>query len=99
MIHFLFPQKKDEKLGSSGQSASAGDEVELDLSKLSKKEKRELFHRENPEFKGIIEDFEAKVEEASKRLQPILDLITTGALPDNNQAANYVRTKHQLILK
>jgi len=92
-------QKKDEKLGSSGQAAaSAGDEIELDLSKLSKKEKRELFHRENPEFKGIIEDFEAKVEEASKRLQPILDLINTGALPDNNQAANYVRTKHQLIL-
>ena len=100
MTHFLFPQKKDEKLGSSGQAAaSAGDEIELDLSKLSKKEKRELFHRENPEFKGIIEDFEAKVEEASKRLQPILDLINTGALPDNNQAANYVRTKHQLILK
>jgi len=29
---------------------------------------------------------------------PILDLINNGALPDNNQAASYVRTKHQLIL-
>jgi len=88
------PEKADEKL--AGVSGSEG--IELDLSKLNKKEKVQLFHRESPEFKGIMSDFEEKVEEASNRLQPILDLINEGHLPDNNQAAKYVRTKHQLIL-
>merc|ERR1712029_578315 len=87
-------EKSDEKL--AGVSGKEG--IELDLSKLNKREKVQLFHRESPEFKGIMSDFEEKVEEASNKLQPILDLINDGHLPDDNQAAKYVRTKHQLIL-
>jgi len=73
-------------------------EIELDLSKLNRKEKVQLFHRESPEFKGILADFEEKVAEASDKLQPVLDLINDGILPDGNPAAKYVRSKHQLIL-
>ena len=80
-------------------SAADGEGIELDLSKLNKKEKVLLFHRESPEFKSIMADFKEKVEEASSRLQPVLDLINNSVLPSNNQAAIYVRTKHQLILK
>ena len=80
-------------------SSSSGGGVELDLSKLSRKERVQLFHRESPEFKGILADFEAKVAEASGRLQPVMDLINQGVLPPNTPAASYVKTKHQLILK
>lgn len=87
-------QTVEDKLSS----AADGEGIELDLSKLNKKEKVLLFHRESPEFKSIMADFKEKVEEASSRLQPVLDLINNSALPGNNQAAIYVRTKHQLIL-
>ena len=45
--------------------------VQLDLSKLSQKERTQLFHRESPEFSGILEDFEQKLNEASTKLYPI----------------------------
>lgn len=71
----------------------------MDLSKMSKKERMQLFHRQSPEFKGIVADFEAKMAEASERLQPVLDAIQDGLLPADSSAANYVKIKHQLILK
>ena len=95
ILMFYVFQTVEDKL----TAAAAGDGIELDLSKLNKKEKVQLFHRESPEFKGIMADFRERVEEASSRLQPVLDLVNDGLLPPNNQAATYVRTKHQLILK
>ena len=72
--------------------------IQLDLSKLSRKEKVQLFHRESPEFKGIVADFESKIEEAGC-LQPIIDLMSKGLLPETGPAADYVKAKHQIILK
>ena len=72
--------------------------VQLDLSKLSQKERTQLFHRESPEFSGILEDFELKLNEASTRLYPISNLISNGKLPAEGPAADYVRTRLQTIM-
>ena len=74
------------------------DRVQLDLSKLSQGERGQLFHRESPEFSGILSDFESKLTEAGTRLYPILNLISIGKLPSTGPAADYIRTKHQVIL-
>ena len=72
--------------------------IELDLSKLSQKERVQLFHRESPEFEGILADFQSKMTEASSRLQPIIDLLSDGKIPSNGPAAEFIKAKHQIIL-
>lgn len=72
--------------------------IKLDVSKLSKKEKLALFKQESPEFVGIINDFEVKLTEANEVLKPIVNLINEGQIPDG-PAAEYVKTKYQIILK
>ena len=72
--------------------------VQLDLSTLSQKERTQLFHRESPEFSGILEDFELKLNEASSRLYPISNLISTGKLPSAGPAADYIQLRLQTIM-
>ena len=72
--------------------------VQLDLSKLSLKERVQLFHRESPEFSGIVADFNSKFNELVTTLHPISKLISSGKLPSQGPAADYIRTKHQVIL-
>ena len=82
-----------------GGNFDLNSKIELDLSKLSEKERVQLFHRESPEFKGILADFQLKMTEASSRLQPIIDLMSNGKLPSNGPAAEFIKAKHQIILK
>jgi len=95
--------KKSEQLNLDQDSTihsrnDVNDRVQLDLSKLSQGERAQLFHRESPEFSGILADFQSKLTEAGTRLYPIINLISIGKLPSTGPAADYIRTKHQVIL-
>ena len=91
---------KDEKINSimSKTPKEFDSSVQLDLSKLSQKERTQLFHRESPEFNGILEDFELKLNEASLKLYPISNLISTGKLPSEGPAADYIQIRLQTIM-
>ena len=101
---FSSPSCKESDKPSLDQNSTlyirneANDRVQLDLSKLSQGERAQLFHRESPEFSGILADFQSKLTEAGTKLYPILNLITIGKLPSTGPAADYIRTKHQVIL-
>lgn len=85
---------------TSSAAPAADDEessVKLDVSRLSKKERRELFRKESPEFSGIAADFSARLGEAVSLLRPIVALIDDGTIP-RGPAATFVRTKYQIIL-
>ena len=91
---------KDEKINSimSKTPKEFDSSIQLDLSKLSQKERTQLFHRESPEFNGILEDFELKLNEASLKLYPISNLISTGKLPSEGPAADYIQIRLQTIM-
>ena len=73
--------------------------VKLDLSKLSRREKVRLFERECPEFSLIVGDFDRRMREIGQTYQPLVDLMTEGALPSEGPAAEFIKMKHQLAVK
>lgn len=73
--------------------------VKLDLSKLSRKEKVRLFERECPEFNLITDEFGTRMKEIGQIYQPIVDLMQKGILPSEGPAAEYIKLKHQIAIK
>ncbi|XP_026465732.1 LOW QUALITY PROTEIN: something about silencing protein 10-like [Ctenocephalides felis] len=71
--------------------------VKTDISKLSTRQKQQLFLKESPEFPGLVEDFENKMEHLQKYLVPIKKLHEDGELPDS-PAIDFVLCQHNLIL-
>ena len=92
------PKKEDLNHDSVQSQIDLNSKVQLDLSKFSQKERIDLFHRESPEFSGILKEFQSKITEAGSRLYPIVNLINIGKLPSQGPAAEYIRARHQIIL-
>ena len=82
----------------AGSALAHKDDIQLDLGQLSKKERALLFHREAPEFKGLLQDFELKMTEVIEKLQPILTLASEGKIPSSGPAMEYTQTKFKLVL-
>ena len=74
------------------------DSVEFDLALLSKKERVSLFHREAPEFRGLLGDFELKMTEVIEKLQPVLTLASEEKISQSGAAMEYIQTKFKLVL-
>lgn len=74
------------------------DSVEFDLALLSKKERVSLFHREAPEFRGLLDDFELKMTEVIEKLQPVLTLASEEKISQSGAAMEYIQTKFKLVL-
>ncbi len=89
------------KKAAASKMAKEGEaKVSLDISQLSKKERVALFHRQSPEFSGILADFECKMKELVEKLQPALDIIDEGQLDiADGPGVVFLRTKYHLILK
>ena len=73
--------------------------VKLDLSKLSRREKVRLFERECPEFSLIVAEFDVRMREIGQTYQPLVDLMQQGVIPKEGAAAEYIMMKHQLAIK
>lgn len=104
---FLFDVYGTSSSSSSNKKKSSNkksvkddlENVKLDLSKLSRKEKVRLFERECPEFNLIVEEFGTRMKEIGQIYQPIVDLMQKGVLPGEGPAAEYIKLKHQIAIK
>ncbi|KAB0799934.1 hypothetical protein PPYR_07814 [Photinus pyralis] len=70
--------------------------VKTDISKLSKRQKIELFHKESPEFFGLVEDFKSKMQIVADFLSPLLVLSRQGRVQESN-ALQFVKVYHEVI--
>ncbi|KAJ8260033.1 hypothetical protein GJAV_G00176320 [Gymnothorax javanicus] len=78
------PSQKEEK-------------IMKDLEKMSHKEKLKLLKKESPELLELIQDFKAKLTELRDEIQPLLEMVGDGRIPEG-KGADYLRTKQQLYL-
>uniref|UniRef100_W5LZV8 UTP3 small subunit processome component n=1 Tax=Lepisosteus oculatus TaxID=7918 RepID=W5LZV8_LEPOC len=68
-----------------------------DLAKMSQKEKLKLLKKESPELLELIQDFKAKLAELKDEVQPLVQMVKDGKIPEG-KGAEYLRTKQQLYL-
>ncbi|KAJ8259094.1 hypothetical protein COCON_G00181060 [Conger conger] len=73
------------------------EKIVKDLEKMSHKEKLKLLKKESPELLEVIQDFKAKLAELRDEIQPLLEMVRDGRIPEG-KGANYLRTKQQLYL-
>ncbi|XP_014675436.1 PREDICTED: something about silencing protein 10-like [Priapulus caudatus] len=86
-----------EAVKDEGVPGDEEEKIEVDLSKLSKKEKLELLKRDSPELLGLIDDFRSKMQELKDVLQPLYDLAQSRKVPPGNGAL-YINAKYNLYL-
>ncbi|XP_035181527.1 something about silencing protein 10 [Oxyura jamaicensis] len=76
---------------------SKGQKIAKDLQALSKKEQLKLLKQESPELLHLIEDFEVKLMELKDELQPLLEMVRSGVIPQG-KGSRYLQMKYQIYL-
>ncbi|NXS33626.1 SAS10 protein, partial [Pomatostomus ruficeps] len=76
---------------------SKGQKIDKDLRALSKKEQLKLLKQESPELLQLMEDFEVKLMEIKDELQPLLQMVRDGTIPQG-KGSRYLQTKYHLYL-
>lgn len=78
---------------------SDGDVIHMksDLSGLSHRQLTQLFRKDSPEFDGLVQDFEQRLQQSQNVLEPILQHFRHTALA-KLPLFDFVTTKNQLIL-
>ncbi|NWZ19284.1 SAS10 protein, partial [Asarcornis scutulata] len=76
---------------------SKGQKIAKDLQALSKKEQLKLLKQESPELLHLIEDFEVKLMELKDELQPLLEMVRSGTIPQG-KGSRYLQMKYQIYL-
>ena len=89
-----FVPKTSEKKAES-QKVSV-DAVTKDFSKLSSKEQSNLFRQQNPEFDGVVADFNSRMKEAMK-LSKVVSLADAGEIPEG-PCLDFVKYKLELLM-
>ncbi|NWX90955.1 SAS10 protein, partial [Nothoprocta pentlandii] len=79
------------------QLADKGQKITKDFQALSKKEQLKLLKQESPELLQLIEDFEVKLMELKDELQPLLQMVKSGSIPQG-KGSRYLQTKFHLYL-
>lgn len=72
--------------------------VKADLSSLTTKQKQNLLKKDAPEFRGLVDELNLKVEESYNELEPIIDELKTKNVPESHPICNFIRLKNQLHL-
>lgn len=72
--------------------------VKADLSTLTTKQKQQLLKKDSPEFKGLVEELNLKLEESYNELEPITEELKSKKVPDSHPIYNFIRLKNQLHL-
>merc|ERR1712126_217703 len=89
-----FVPKKDYKKQET--KSAPVDAITKDFSKLSAKEQSNLFRQQNPEFDGVVADFNIRMKEAVK-LSKIVSLAEAGDIPDG-PCLEFIKYKLELLL-
>lgn len=71
--------------------------LKTDLSDLSHREKVQMFRKDSPEFDGLVQDFELRLQESQSILEPILEYFNKQNLT-TLPIIEFVTTKNNLIL-
>lgn len=71
--------------------------IAKDLQSLSKKEQLKLLKKESPELLELIQDFEAKLVELRDELEPLMQMVRDGIIPQG-KGSQYLETKYHLYL-
>ncbi|XP_060103150.1 something about silencing protein 10 [Heteronotia binoei] len=71
--------------------------IAKDLQSLSKKEQLKLLKKESPELLELIQDFEAKLVELRDELEPLMQMVRDGVVPQG-RGSQYLQTKYHLYL-
>lgn len=71
--------------------------LKSDLSELSQRQKAQLFKKDSPEFEGLVQDFQQRLEESRNILEPILEYFKQISLAEH-PLVEFVVTKNNLIL-
>ncbi|XP_077157261.1 something about silencing protein 10 [Paroedura picta] len=71
--------------------------IAKDLRSLSKKEQLKLLKKESPELLELIQDFEAKLVELRDELEPLVQMVRDGIIPQG-KGSQYLQTKYHLYL-
>ncbi|NXG80772.1 SAS10 protein, partial [Baryphthengus martii] len=74
-----------------------GQKIDKDLQALSKKEQLKLLKQESPELLQLLEDLEVKLMELKDELQPLMQMIKSGTIPQG-KGSRYLQTKYHLYL-
>lgn len=83
------PERPEEK--------ESGQKIAKDLRSLSKKEQLKLLKKESPELLELIQDFEAKLIELRDELEPLVQMVKGGLIPQG-KGSRYLQTKYHLYL-
>ncbi|XP_048338396.1 something about silencing protein 10 [Sphaerodactylus townsendi] len=75
----------------------SGRKIAKDLQSLSKKEQLKLLKKESPELLELIQDFEAKLVELRDELEPLVQMVRDGVIPQG-KGSQYLQTKYHLYL-
>lgn len=71
--------------------------LKSDLSELSQRQQAQLFKKDSPEFEGLVQDFQQRLEESKNILEPILEYFKQISLAEH-PLVEFVVTKNNLIL-
>nr|XP_056711896.1 something about silencing protein 10 [Euleptes europaea] len=71
--------------------------IAKDLQSLSKKEQLKLLKKESPELLELIQDFEGKLVELRDELEPLMQMVRDGIVPQG-KGSQYLQTKYHLYL-
>lgn len=88
---FSTPGQNEEK------ETSTEIHLKTDLSQLSERQKDQLFKKDSPEFEGLVQDFQQRLEESEQILEPVLDYFKSKKL-EKLPIFEFVATKNKLIL-
>lgn len=72
--------------------------LKADLTGLTTKQKMQLLKKDSPEFKGLVDELNVKVEESYNELEPILQELQSKNVPATHPVCNFIRLKNQLHL-
>lgn len=72
--------------------------VKADLSTLTTKQKQQLLKKDSPEFKGLVDELNVKIEESYNELEPIIEELQSKNVPPSHPICNFIRLKNQLHL-
>merc|ERR1740129_1027318 len=94
---FVPKKSEDGKKSKTDKKTEATvDSVTKDLSKLSAKEQSKLFRQQNPEFDGVVADFNMRMKEAIK-LSKLVSLADAGEIPEG-PVLDLIRYKLEILL-
>lgn len=88
----------DSQMKPVSSTKSVVSKVKADLSGLTAKQKQQLLKKDSPEFKGLVDELNMKVEESYNELEPIIEELKSKNVPESHPICNFIRLKNQLHL-